>query len=195
MRVAAIERNTKETQIKVKLNIDGSGRSEISSELGFFNHMLEALAKHGLFDIQAEMKGDVHVDQHHTVEDVGIVLGSAFKTALGEKKGLKRAGFFFYPMDEALVMTTIDISGRPYLRMDAKFKNKRVGDFSIDTLEDFFHGFVSSLGATLHVKVHYGRSDHHKIEAIFKALGKSLKEACQLEERLGDEIPSTKGLL
>jgi len=195
MRVASIERNTKETQIKVKLNIDGSGQSKIVSEIGFLNHMLETLAKHGLFDISAEIKGDIKVDQHHTIEDVGIALGNAFKNALGEKKGLKRAGFFFYPMDESLATTVIDISGRPYLKMEAKFKNRMVGDFSTEVLEDFFQGFVSSLGATLHIKVHHGRSDHHKIEAIFKALGKSLKEACEIEERSGNEIPSTKGVI
>ena len=195
MRVASVERKTKETRIKIKLNIDGSGKSKVISEIGFLNHMLETFAKHGVFDIGAAIKGDIHIDQHHTVEDTGIVLGNAFKTALGDKKGLKRAGFFIYPMAEALVMTAIDLCGRPYLKMEAKFRNKKVGDFSTELLEDFFKGFVSSLGATLHIQVYQGSSDHHKIEAIFKAVGKSLKEACEIEKRLKDEIPSTKGIL
>lgn len=195
MRVSNIERDTKETHIKIRLNIDGSGKSKIASEMGFFNHMLETFAKHGLFDVRAEIKGDTKVDQHHSVEDVGIGLGNAFKSALGNKKGLKRAGFFIYPMDEALVMAAIDISGRPYLKMDAKFGNKKVGDLPTELLEDFFQGFVSSLGATLHIQVYYGRSDHHKIEALFKAFGKALKEACEVEKRLKNQVPSTKGIL
>ena len=195
MRTATVERKTKETQIKIKLNIDGSGKSRIISEIGFLNHMLETFAKHGLFDIEAKIKGDLHVDQHHTVEDTGIVLGEAFKKALGDKRGIKRAGFFIFPMDEALVMTAVDISGRPYLKMDAKFKSKKVGNLQVDLLEDFFQGFAVSLGANLHIKIYYGRSDHHKIEAMFKAFGKALKEACEIEERLKNEIPSTKGTL
>lgn len=195
MRITTIARKSKETQIKIKLNIDGSGKSKISSKIGFLNHLLETLAKHGLFNIEANIKGDIHVDQHHIVEDTGIALGAAFKKALGDKKGIKRAGFFIYPMDESLVMTAVDISGRPYLKMDADFKNKKVGEFSTDSLEDFFQGFVSSLAATLHIRVYYGRSDHHKIEAVFKAFAKSLKEACAEDKRLGNKIPSTKGIL
>jgi imidazoleglycerol-phosphate dehydratase len=188
-------RKTKETHISVQLNVDGTGKSEVHSEIGFLNHLLETFAKHGLFDISAEIKGDIKVDQHHTVEDVGIVLGNAFKEALHEKRGLKRAGFFMYPMDEALAMAAIDISGRPYLRMEATFKNKKVGDLATELLEDFFEGFAAALGATLHIRVYYGRSDHHKIEAISKAFGKALKEACELEKRLGNAVPSTKGVL
>lgn len=195
MRVANIRRKTNETLIKVKLNIDGTGKSRTVSRIGFFNHLLDTFAKHGLFNMKAEIRGDTDIDQHHTVEDTGIVLGNAFKTALGDKKGLKRTGFFIYPMDEALVMASIDLSGRPYLRMDSKFRNKKVGDFSTELLEDFFQGFVSALGAALHIQVYCGRSDHHKIEAIFKALGKALKEACEREDRLKDDVPSTKGIL
>ena len=195
MRRATIERESKETQIKIKLNIEGTGRSNVASDIGFFNHLLETFIKHGLFDMDAKIKGDIHVDQHHIVEDTGIALGEAFKRALGAKKGIKRAGFFVYPMDESLVMVAVDISGRPYLKIDAKFLNKKVGDFATDSLEDFLQGFATSLGATLHIRVYYGRSDHHKIEAIFKALGKALKEACEKDKRLKNEIPSTKGIL
>jgi imidazoleglycerol-phosphate dehydratase len=195
MRRAIVERESKETHIKVKLNIDGVGKSNITSEVGFFNHLLETFAKHGLFDIEAVLKGDIQVDQHHLVEDTGIVLGQAFKDALGNKEGIKRAGFFVYPMDESLVMVALDISGRPYLKLDARFRNKKVALFSIDSLEDFFQGFVTSLGAALHIRVYYGRSDHHKIEAIFKALGKALKEASEKDKRLKNVLPSTKGIL
>jgi imidazoleglycerol-phosphate dehydratase len=195
MRKAKIERNTKETQIKVSLNIDGSGKSKIYSGIGFLNHMLETFSKHGLFDIEADINGDLFVDQHHTVEDVGIVLGEAFKKALGDKRGIKRAGFFIYPMDESLVMTSIDISGRAYLRFDANFKTKKIGDLSSDVIEDFFHGFASALLANLHIQIYYGRSDHHKVEAIFKCLAKSLLIACEIEPRIKNKIPSTKGIL
>jgi len=191
MRTADINRKTKETSIKIKLDLDGSGQSKITGDIGFLNHMLETLAKHGRFDLEAEITGDLKVDQHHTIEDTGITLGQAFKSALNEKKGIKRAGFFVFPMDESLAMASADISGRPYLKIEAKFKNKKVGDFNTDTLTDFFMGFCSALGASLHIKV-YGRSDHHKIEAIFKATGRALKECCELE---GEEIPSTKGVL
>ncbi len=193
MRSAQIDRKTKETQIRIKLDLDGTGNGKIISDIGFLNHMLETFAKHGLFDVTAEIKGDLKVDQHHTVEDTGIALGQAFKSALGDKKGIKRAGFFVYPMDESLAMAAVDLSGRPHLRMEAKFKNRKVGDFNVDVLEDFFQGFVSALGANLHIRVYHGRSDHHKIEAIFKAFGKALKEACEIEKRAG--IPSTKGVL
>lgn len=195
MRSAKVNRKTRETDIKIKINIDGAGKSRIKSQIGFLSHMLETLAKHGLFDINADIKGDVHVDQHHTVEDTGIALGQAFKKGLGDKKGLRRAGFFIYPMDEALVLVAIDLSGRPYLKMDARFRRKKIGDLHIDSLEDFFQGFVSALGANLHVKVYYGRSDHHKVEAIFKAFGRALYQVCEIERRLKGKIPSTKGQL
>lgn len=195
MRSAKVNRKTRETDIRIKINIDGAGKSRIKSQIGFLSHMLETLAKHGLFDIDAEIKGDVHVDQHHTVEDTGIALGQAFKNGLGDKKGLRRAGFFIYPMDEVLVLVAIDLSGRPYLKMDARFRRKKIGDLYIDSLEDFFQAFVSALGANLHVKVYYGRSDHHKVEAIFKAFGRSLYQACEIDRRLKGKIPSTKGQL
>jgi len=193
MRSAEVKRQTKETNIKIKINLDHSGKPQITSKIGFLNHMLETFAHHSLFEINADIKGDLHVDQHHLIEDTGITFGEAFKKALGNKRGIKRTGFFVYPMDEALAMVVVDISGRPFLKMDAKFKRKRVGDFDIDTLEDFFRGFVTSLCATLHLRVYYGRSDHHKIESIFKAFGKAMKDACAMEPRMRNRIPSTKG--
>lgn len=195
MRVAKISRKSRETDIKIRINIDGAGKAKITSEIGFFSHMLETLAKYSVFDIEADIKGDIHVDQHHLVEDTGIVLGAAIKKCVSDKKGLNRAGFFIYPMDETLALVAIDLSGRPYLRMEAKFKNRKVGDFDANTVEDFFSGLVFALGANLHIKVYYGRSDHHKIEAVFKALGKALKQACGIEKRLKGEVCSTKGVL
>ncbi|MEE9168415.1 MAG: imidazoleglycerol-phosphate dehydratase HisB [bacterium] len=195
MRKASIKRNTRETQIKIDLNIDGSGKSSITSEIGFLNHMLETFAKHGIFDLKVEIRGDLHVDQHHTTEDTGIVLGDAFKKALGDKRGIRRAGYFIYPMDEALAMVAIDISGRSFLKWDVEFADKKVGDLDVELLEDFFLAFANALGANLHVRVEYGRSDHHKAEAIFKALAKSVKMACEIEPRLKDDVPSTKGVL
>jgi imidazoleglycerol-phosphate dehydratase len=195
LRKASIKRNTRETQIKIDLNIDGSGKSSITSEIGFLNHMLETFAKHGIFDLKVEIRGDLHVDQHHTTEDTGIVLGDAFKKALGDKRGIRRAGYFIHPMDEALAMVAIDISGRSFLKWDVEFADKRVGDLDVELLEDFFLAFANALGANLHVRVEYGRSDHHKAEAIFKALAKSMKMACEIEPRLKDDVPSTKGVL
>jgi imidazoleglycerol-phosphate dehydratase len=186
-----IDRRTEETYIKIELDLDGTGQCQVSSKIGFLNHMLETLAKHGLFDLRAKIEGDLEVDQHHTVEDTGIALGQAFKEALGDKGGIKRAGFFVFPMDESLAAVAVDLSGRPFLRMDVKFRNRKVGDFNTDLLEDFFQGFVTAAGADLHIKAQ-GRSDHHKIEAIFKALARALKEACEVE---GRGIRSTKGAL
>ena len=193
MREAKVYRKTKETKIRIKLVIDGNGNYDIQSDIGFLNHMLETFCVHGLFDIDAEIKGDIYVDKHHTVEDVGIALGKAFKLALGDKLGINRAGFFICPMDDTLVMTAIDISGRPYLKFDAKYKNKKVGDMPTELVEDFFQGFVSSLMANLHIKVYYGRSDHHKIEAIFKSFAKAMKEACKIEGKA--LIPGVKEVL
>ena len=194
-RIAHIERNTKETEIKIALIIEGTGKSEINSEIGFFNHMLELMSKHGLFDLKAQIKGDLEVDQHHTVEDTGLALGKAFDTALEDKRGIKRSGFFIHPMDEALAMVAIDISGRPFVKLDAGLLGNEVGDFTAVLLEDFFHGFATSLGAAIHVQVYYGRSDHHRMESIFKAFGKALKNACKIEERIRNEILSTKGTI
>ena len=195
MRRSAVKRETKETQIKVELNIDGTGESKINTDIGFFGHMLETFARYGAFDIFMDIRGDLNVDQHHTVEDTGIVLGKAFKKALGDKKGIKRSGFFICPMDEALVMTAVDISNRSYFVSNVSFQNVKIGDFSVELLEDFFQAFVSNMGATIHVFLWYGRSDHHKIEAIFKSLGRSLREACEIENRLKDTILTTKGIL
>lgn len=195
MRTAEVERKTKETEIKIKLNIDGAGTAEVRSEIGFLNHMLESFAKHGLFDLDMNIKGDLEVDQHHTVEDSGIVLGQAFARALGLKEGIKRSGHFSYPMDEALASAALDVSGRPFLVIEAEFKDKKAGDLETALVHDFFQGFVAASDTTLHLKVEYGRSDHHKIEALFKAFGKALKQACEKEPRIEGKIPSTKGKL
>lgn len=195
MRKVKVERETKETKIKIELNLDGTGQYDVKIPIGFFAHMLESFAKHGLFDLNIEAKGDFKVDQHHTIEDIGIVLGQAFKKALGNKKGINRAGYFVYPMDEALAVVAIDIGGRPCLQYDAEFKERFCGDFDTDVLEDFFYGFSIGLGANVAVRMPYGRSDHHKIEAIFKALGKAMKMACSLDKRAIENIPSTKGII
>lgn len=195
MRKATIERNTSETQISMTLNIDGSGKSQIETPVGFLTHMLDAFAKHGIFDLTAKVNGDMHVDAHHTIEDTGIVLGEVLKAALGDKRGIKRAGFWMYPMDEALASVALDLSGRPFLVWDVDFSTPAIGDFPTELFEDFFLGFTTALATNVHVKVVYGRSDHHKIEAVFKALAKSLKTACEIEPRIKNDIPSTKGKL
>jgi len=195
MRKAKIERKTKETQITLDLKIEGSGKYEIKNPIGFLTHVIENFAKHGLFDIKMKAKGDLEVDQHHLVEDCGIVLGEAFKKALGDKKGINRAGYFVFPMDEALAVVAIDISGRPYLQFDVKFKRRFCGDLDTDLLEDFFQGFATGLGANVVVRMPYGRNDHHKIEAIFKAFGKAMKMACSRDKKAKESIPSTKGFI
>lgn len=195
MRKSEIKRRTTETDIKLKLNIDGKGKNKIFTEIGFLSHMLELFSKHGLFDIELRAKGDLHVDQHHVVEDIGIVLGEAFKKALKDKKGINRAGYFIFPMDEAIAFAAVDLSGRPHLALDVKFKDKEIGKLKVEGIADFFEGFVANLGCSLHVKVPYGRSDHHKAEAIFKAFAKSMKMACLKDKRMLKELPSTKGLL
>ena len=195
MRAAEIARKTKETDITVNLNIDGKGKYAIDTQIGFFTHMIEAFAKHGLFDIKLKAKGDIQVDQHHTIEDIGIVLGQAFNKALGDKKGINRAGYFAYPMDEALAVVAVDMGGRPYLQYDAKFKERLCGNFDTDTLEDFFYGFSVGAGSNIAVRMPFGRSDHHKIEAIFKAFAKAMKMACSTDPRAIDDIPSTKGTI
>jgi imidazoleglycerol phosphate dehydratase HisB len=195
MRKSEVERKTKETEIKVSLNIDGCGKSEIKTEIGFLKHMLETFSKHSLIDLNMDIKGDLHVDEHHTIEDAGITLGQALKKALGEKRGIRRSGFCIYPMDETLVTTAIDLSGRPYLKFIAEFDNQKLGDFPTDLTEDFFAGLTNSLEANIHIKIDYGRSDHHKIEAIFKSFAKALRNACEIDERIKNEIPSTKGVI
>ena len=195
MRSSSIRRDTKETQISGSLNIDGEGTYNISTGIRFFDHMLELFAKHGGFDLILKAKGDLDVDQHHTVEDVGIVLGQLVSKALGDRRGINRAGYFVMTMDETLAVAALDLSGRPALVCKDKIKKPKVGDLQTELLEDFFTGFVNHAGANLHVKVLYGRSSHHKIEAIFKCFARALRYACSTDERLKDQLPSTKGLL
>jgi imidazoleglycerol-phosphate dehydratase len=195
MRSAAIERNTKETQIAGKLKIEGRGKYDVSTGIRFFDHMLELFTKHGGFDLQLKAKGDLDVDQHHTVEDVGIVLGQLFSKALGDRRGINRAGYFVLPMDETLAVVALDLGGRPALVYKDLVRVRLVGDLQTELVEDFFGGFVNHAGANLHVKVFYGRSNHHKIEAIFKCFARAMKFACSTGPRLRDQLPSTKGLL
>jgi imidazoleglycerol-phosphate dehydratase len=194
-RTAALERITKETQIKGRLAIEGQGTYSISTGVRFFDHMLELFAKHGGFDLTIDAKGDLDVDQHHTVEDVGIALGQLFSKALGDRKGINRAGYFVLTMDEALAVVALDMGGRPALVYKDLVRTRLVGDLQTELVEDFLGGFVNHAGANLHVKVLYGRSNHHKIEAIFKCFARALRYACSTDERLKDQLPSTKGLL
>jgi len=194
-RTANICRKTKETSISMRLDLDGSGKYVIKTPIGFFNHMFEAFSKHGLFDLEVEASGDLEVDQHHLVEDCGIVLGQAFKDALGDKKGINRAGYFVFPMDEALSIVAVDVSGRPFLQYDAKFERRECGEFDTDVLADFFQGFANGLGANVAIRVPTGRSDHHKIEALFKAFAKAMKMACSKDPRAMGSMPSTKGAI
>src|ERR1700683_3223654 len=195
MRKAKIERNTKETQIQGELKLDGRGRYDISTGIRFLDHMLELFAKHGAFDLKLKATGDLDVDQHHTVEDVGIVLGQLFAQALGDRKGINRAGYFLLPMDETLALVALDLGGRPALVYKDRVKVRMVGDLQTELVHDFFDGFVNKAGANVHVKVLYGRSNHHKIEAIFKCFARAMKYACSKDARLKDQLPSTKGLL
>lgn len=195
MRSSAIERITKETQIKGSLRIEGKGRYEISTGVRFFDHMLELFTKHGGFDLRIDAKGDLDVDQHHTVEDVGIVLGQLFAKALGDRKGINRAGYFVLPMDETLAVVAVDLGGRPALVYKDLVKVRLVGDLQTELCEDFFSGFTVHAGANLHAKVLYGRSNHHKLEAIFKCFARAMKYASSKDARLKDQLPSTKGLL
>jgi imidazoleglycerol-phosphate dehydratase len=195
MRVATIERKTKETQIRGRLAIEGRGRYEISTGIRFFDHMLELFTKHGAFDLKLTATGDLDVDQHHTVEDVGIVLGQLFSKALGDRRGINRAGYFVLPMDETLAVVALDLGGRPALVYKDLVRVRLVGDLQTELVEDFFGGFVNHAGANLHAKVFYGRSNHHKIEAIFKCFARAMKYACSTDKRLRGQLPSTKGLL
>lgn len=194
-RTAVIDRVTKETQIRASLTIEGKGRYEISTGVRFLDHMLELFAKHGGFDLSVIARGDLDVDQHHTVEDVGIVLGQLFGKALGDRKGINRAGYFVLPMDETLAVVAVDLGGRPYLVYEDRVKTRLVGDLQSELLEDFFHGFTTHAGANLHAKIMHGRSNHHKVEAIFKCFARAMKFAASKDARLKDELPSTKGLL
>ncbi|MDP9114114.1 MAG: imidazoleglycerol-phosphate dehydratase HisB [Acidobacteriota bacterium] len=194
-RKASVERITKETQIRGSLVIDGQGTYQISTGIRFFDHMLELFAKHGGFDLKLKAAGDLDVDQHHTVEDVGIALGQLFAKALGDRKGINRAGYFVLPMDETLAVVAVDLGGRPALVYQDRVRVRLVGDLQTELVEDFFGGFVNHAGANLHAKVLYGRSNHHKIEAIFKCFARALRYACSTDVRLKDQLPSTKGLL
>jgi imidazoleglycerol-phosphate dehydratase len=195
MREAVIERNTKETQITASLRIEGTGNYQISTGIRFLDHMLELFSKHGGFDVELTAHGDLDVDQHHTVEDTGIVLGDLFTKALGDRRGINRAGYFVQPMDESLAVVAVDLGGRPALAFDHQVNVIHVGDLQTELLEDFFGGFTNHAGANLHAKVLYGRSSHHKIEAIFKCFARAMRYACSTDERLKDQLPSTKGLL
>src|SRR6202047_2763760 len=195
MRRASIERKTKETQIRGSLTIEGRGAYQISTGIRFFDHMLELFTKHGGFDLKLAAKGDLDVDQHHTVEDVGIVLGQLFAKALGDRRGINRAGYFVLPMDETLAVVAVDLGGRPALVYKDLVKTRLVGDLQTELVEDFFGGLVNHAGANLHAKVLYGRSNHHKIEAIFKCFARAMRYACSKDKRLRDQLPSTKGLL
>ncbi len=195
VRRASIERLTKETEIRGTLLLEGRGAYQIATGIRFFDHMLELFAKHGGFDLTLAAKGDLDVDQHHTVEDVGIALGQLFSKALGDRKGINRAGYFVLPMDETLAVVALDLGGRPALVYEDRVRVRLVGDLQTELVEDFFGGFANHAGANVHVKVLYGRSNHHKIEAIFKCFARALRYACSTDERLKEELPSTKGLL
>jgi imidazoleglycerol-phosphate dehydratase len=194
-RTATIARKTTETHIEIELTIEGQGRYKISTGIRFLDHMLELFACHGAFDLDLACKGDLDVDQHHTVEDVGIALGEAFARALGDKRGILRAGYFVMPMDETLAVAAVDLSGRAAFAVDTKVRTRLVGDLQTELVTDFFEGFARGARANVHVKVMYGRSNHHKIEAVFKAFGRALRVACSRDKQLGKMLPSTKGLL
>ena len=195
MRKSTVKRVTKETSITATLVIEGKGRYDINTGIRFLDHMLELVAKHGGFDLSITAKGDLDIDQHHTVEDVGIVLGELFKKALGKKIGINRAGYFVLPMDETLAVVAVDLGGRPALVYSDLIRARMVGDLQVEMVHDFFGGFANSAGANLHAKVLYGRSSHHKIEAIFKCFARAMRYACSTDSRLKDQLPSTKGLL
>ena len=195
MRTAEINRKTKETDIKLTLNLDGTGRSEIATGCGFLDHMLTLFARHGGFDLTVSCKGDTYVDYHHTVEDIGIALGDAFKSALGDMRGITRYGSFILPMDEALIMTAVDISGRAHLSYGLTIPAQKVGDFDTELAEEFYLGFVRHAAVTLHIKELSGTNSHHIIEGAFKSVARSLAAAVKIDETRRDEIPSTKGVL
>lgn len=194
-RLATIDRQTKETQIKVTLVLDGKGKYENQTGIRFLDHMLDLVARHGGFDLKVMATGDLDVDQHHTVEDTGIALGEAVAMAIGNKRGINRAGYFVMPMDETLAVAAIDLSGRPHAVIDTKTTVRIVGDLQTELVDDFFDGFAMAARANVHLKVMYGRSNHHKIEACFKAFARALRMACSKDKRLSRTLPSTKGLL
>ena len=194
-RTAKLHRKTTETDIRVRLSLDGRGRYAVATGIRFLDHMLELFARHSGFDLELTARGDLDVDQHHTVEDVGLVLGQALRQALGAKRGINRAGYFVLPMDEALAVAAVDLSGRPYLVIKAPIKARRVGNLETELLEDFFRALATAAGANIHLKVAYGRSSHHAVEALFKALARALRVACSRDPHLKRQLPSTKGLL
>jgi imidazoleglycerol-phosphate dehydratase len=195
VRRAIIDRRTKETHIVVRLGLEGQGRYAIRTGIRFLDHMLELVARHGAFDLRIEADGDLDVDQHHTVEDLGIALGEAVSKAVGTRRGINRAGYFVMPMDEALAVAAIDLGGRPHAIVDLKIRVARVGDLQTELVHDFFDGFALGARANVHVKVLYGRSSHHHVEAVFKAFARALRVACAKDKRLARMLPSTKGLL
>ncbi len=195
MKNAYTERKTAETDIKLSLELDGSGQSDIDTGCGFLDHMLTLFASHGRFDLDIKCKGDTNVDYHHTTEDIGIALGQAFSDALGDKKGICRYGFMILPMDEALVLSAVDISGRVYLNFNAKFNTEKIGDFDTELVKEFFYGFVRSAAVTLHIKMFEGENSHHLAEAIFKGTARALRQAVSIDQSYKNEIPSTKGTL
>lgn len=194
-RTGVVERDTTETKIRLRLSVDGHGSYTVSTGIRFFDHMLELFTRHGGFDVQLHCKGDLDVDQHHTVEDVGIALGEAFAQALGDKRGILRAGYFVMPMDETLAVAAVDLSGRTAYVVETQVDVPVVGDLQTELVTDFFEGFARGAKANVHVKVLYGRSNHHKIEASFKAFARALRGACSRDERMRELLPSTKGLL
>ena len=194
MRTAKLNRKTKETTVDVEINLDGGGRTEINSGVGFFDHMLNLFAAHGQFDLKITCAGDLEVDGHHSIEDIGITLGAVFRAALGDKVGITRYGTFFLPMDETLAMVSVDISGRPFLVCDTSELAATIGNFDTELVEEFLRAFAFNAGLTLHVKILYGKNSHHKVEAIFKALGRALRIAVSHDEKIHG-VPSTKGIL
>jgi imidazoleglycerol-phosphate dehydratase len=194
-RIASIQRNTSETQIVLRLNLDGRGQARVSTGIRFLDHMLELVARHGAFDVQLQARGDLDVDQHHTVEDVGIALGEAVLQAVGNKRGILRAGYFVMPMDESLAVAAVDLSGRPFCVLHARVAAARVGDLKSELVEDFFQGFAQAARANVHLRVMYGRASHHQVEAMFKAFARALRFAVSRDKRLRGVLPSTKGLL
>ena len=195
MRRALIDRRTTETQIRLELGLEGRGRYSISTGIRFLDHMLELFARHGAFNLDVQAAGDLDVDQHHTVEDLGIALGEAVSQALGSRRGINRAGYFVMPMDETLAVVALDLGGRPHAAIDLRLKVKRVGDLQAELVHDFFEGFAIGARANVHAKVLYGRSSHHHIEAVFKAFARALRVACSKDKQLAKALPSTKGLI
>ena len=195
MRIAEVTRNTNETQIRVKLNLDGSGKSSFKTGVPFLDHMMDQIARHGLIDIEVEAKGDLHIDAHHTVEDIGITIGQAVAKAIGDKKGIRRYGHAYVPLDEALSRVVLDFSGRPGIEFHVEFKRGMIGQYDVDLTHEFFQGFVNHALVSLHIDNLRGENAHHQCETVFKAFGRALRMAAEIDPRVGDAIPSTKGSL